>query len=92
MSTVNVRIDEVLKKEAVKALENLGLDISSAVKMFLKQVVNTGEIPFKAITEKAYVKMLDREVANAIKYGKGYKSAEEMHRAILGDKRYEAWK
>ncbi len=92
MSTINIRIDEDLKSEAIETLSGLGLDMSSAVKLFLKQVVQTGSIPFRVLSEKAYVKMLDREVANAIKYGKGYTDVEQMHRDILGDKAYDEWK
>ncbi len=33
-SVVQVRIDEKLKKEVSKVYENLGLDLSSAVRMF----------------------------------------------------------
>lgn len=39
MAQINVRIDDDLKKESIRILDSLGLDLTSAVKMFLKQVV-----------------------------------------------------
>lgn len=41
-----IRIDEVTKKQAVELLEGLGINLSDAVNMFLKQVVLRGGIPF----------------------------------------------
>lgn len=48
MATVStqVRIDEVTKKQAVELLEGLGLNLSEAINMFLKQVVLHDGIPF----------------------------------------------
>ena len=41
-----IRIDEATKKQAVEILEGLGINLSDAVNMFLKQVVLRGGIPF----------------------------------------------
>lgn len=48
MATVStqVRIDETTKKQAVELLEGLGLNLSDAINMFLKQVVLHDGIPF----------------------------------------------
>lgn len=42
-----IRIEESTKKQAVKLLEGLGLNLSDAVNMFLKQVILHGGIPFE---------------------------------------------
>ena len=47
MSQIAVRVDEELKKEATVLFNELGLDMSTAVKLFLKQSVLTRSIPFK---------------------------------------------
>ena len=49
MATVptQIRIDEVTKKQAAELLEGLGLNLSDAVNMFLKQVVLHDGIPFE---------------------------------------------
>lgn len=56
MPTVAVRVDDKLKKEATELFNSLGLDMSTAVKMFLIQSVNSRSIPFqvKAIDETRY--------------------------------------
>ncbi|HFV2747223.1 TPA: type II toxin-antitoxin system RelB/DinJ family antitoxin [Streptococcus agalactiae] len=47
MSTVAVRVDVQLKDDAIKLFQSLGLDMSTAVKMFLIQSVKTQSIPFE---------------------------------------------
>ena len=42
-----IRIDEATKKQAVELLEGLGINLSDAINMFLKQVVLRGGIPFE---------------------------------------------
>ncbi len=48
MATVptQIRIDKELKKQATELFEQLGIDMSSAVNMFLKQSVLRGGLPF----------------------------------------------
>ncbi len=57
MTTVptQVRIDKTLKKESVELFSQLGIDMSSAVNMFLKQCVMRGGIPFE-VTVPSYKK------------------------------------
>ena len=45
-TSVNVRTTEDIKKGAEVILNGLGLNISSAVNLFLKQVINYRGIPF----------------------------------------------
>jgi len=49
MSTksVNFRIDEELKHQAEVVLDELGLSMSSALTLFLKQMVNKRALPFR---------------------------------------------
>lgn len=51
-SLITVRIDPKTKKVAQKILKRLGLDLSSAIKIFLEQVVLTESIPFQIATHK----------------------------------------
>ena len=46
MSQIAVRVDDELKKESTAIFNELGLDMSTAVKLFLKQSVLTRSIPF----------------------------------------------
>lgn len=84
MSTLSIRIEEKTKREANKTLTALGLDMSSAVKLFLNQVIIEQGIPFKpSRTPREIREEYDREAAWALKYGKRYTSAKEMFQDIL---------
>jgi len=49
MATVptQIRIDEDLKKQAVELFGQLGMDMSSAMNIFLRQCVMRGGLPFQ---------------------------------------------
>lgn len=57
---IQVRIDDSLKKKATKVFEEVGLDLSTAIKIFLKRSVQKKGIPFAMNQE-------DIETASAIK-------------------------
>jgi DNA-damage-inducible protein J len=64
MSTINIRIDEKLKKQARKTLASIGMDTSSAVKVFLTQVVKEKGLPFKPTSDLGAIRARwDKEVA-----------------------------
>jgi len=84
MSILSIRIEEKTKKEAVKTLEALGLDMSTAVKMFLNQVVIEQGIPFKPSRHPTQIKAeWDKEVADALVSGKSYTKAGELLADVL---------
>ncbi len=45
--TIQSRIDEGLKNEAEIIFESMGLKMSEAIRMFVKQTVNVGGLPFR---------------------------------------------
>ena len=53
--STNITIDEVTKKKAQALLADFGMDLSTAVNIFLKQMVYEGSFPFS----------ITREVPNA---------------------------
>jgi len=50
-STIQVRVDNKLRKEADAFFTNAGLDMSSAVRLFLRQVVIRQRLPFDIVAE-----------------------------------------
>ena len=46
MPQVNIRIDDGLKERADFLFDELGLNMTTAINMFVKQVVRQGRIPF----------------------------------------------
>ena len=51
--TTTIRIDDALKGESEKVLADLGLSMSGAVTLFLKQVVKQQAIPFEIRCDRA---------------------------------------
>ncbi len=52
--TIQIRIDAKTKAAARKTLDELGIDLSSAVKLFLTNVVNRKGIPLDLRTENGF--------------------------------------
>ena len=51
MTRISIRMDETLRKEADAILDELGLSMSAAVNIFVKQLVRQGGLPFKPTLE-----------------------------------------
>ena len=51
MAQVNIRMDDILKEKADKLFEDLGLNMTTAVNMFVRQVIRQGGIPFEVTTK-----------------------------------------
>jgi DNA-damage-inducible protein J len=78
MTTLNIRIDEKTKSHAFKVLSKLGLDMSSAVKVFLSQVIIEGGLPFTPTSNPKTIRAKwDKEVAIAMKSKKYFKTSKE---------------
>ena len=84
METVatNIRIDKQLKEQSSQVLEGLGLSLSGAINMFLRQVILQDGLPFKVEYPKP-----SRSLKKAIKEGeklikdpkaKTYKTPQEL--------------
>lgn len=51
-SLLQVRVEDSLKDEAAQVFERLGIDTSTAVRMFLKRVIMENGIPFRMTLPK----------------------------------------
>ena len=84
MTTLNIRIDEQIKARAGRTLSLLGFDMSTAVKIFLHQVITERGLPFAPTRNMAAIKnRWDRQKVAAVKHGKTYKSAKDALRDLL---------
>ena len=45
-STININLDEDLKKESIELFSDLGMDLNTAITIFLKQAVKVQGLPF----------------------------------------------
>ena len=50
-STITVRVEDKLKKQAGDVFREVGMDMSTAITIYLKQVVRTNGIPFPVTAE-----------------------------------------
>lgn len=89
-TNLNVRVDTTLKQEADMLFKNLGLNMSTAINMFLTKSVNTSSIPFE-ISEPKPSRKLKRALKEAEKIAsrkiksKGYHDIEEMFKDLDSD-------
>ena len=88
--STSITIDAETKKKAQELLSDFGMDLSTAVNVFLKQMVYEGAFPF-AITREtpnaataAAIKEVSEMKSHPERY-KSYKSVDEMMEDILGE-------
>ena len=81
MATVNlnVRVDEALKKNAEALLDDLGMNMSTAINVFLRQLIRVHGIPFEIKADIPNTETL--EAFNDVKNGRNlhepFKSVED---------------
>jgi DNA-damage-inducible protein J len=87
-TNINVRVDSSLKKEAENLFSDLGLNMSSAITIFLKSAVSYNGIPFEvrrlapnAETKEALAEY--EEMKNNPNNYKRYNSFEEAMDEVL---------
>ena len=81
-----IRIDSDIKKQASDLFSSLGLDMSSAVNLFLHQCILRGGLPFNVEMPKySQATLTAMEEARRISRDpdvKGYTSMEELKKAL----------
>lgn len=92
MSTIstNIKIDPDLKKESQVLFENLGLNLSTAVNMFLRQAVREQAIPFRVgapVPNDETMEALQevKRMKSNPNFGKTYTDVDQMMEELLGD-------
>ena len=87
MTQLQVRIDKKTKDKAKKILEDLGMDLSTAVKVFFKQIVIVGGLPVELRDVNGFRPHKARELKKAIKDAekskKTYTSVDDFYKEIL---------
>jgi len=92
-TTLQIRLDQKMKNEANKTFKSMGLDMSTGIKIFLAQVVNTKSIPFPVMSADFWPEEKKRELVRDAKETmrdyksgkiKAYNDVDEMFRDILG--------
>ena len=80
MTTVQVRVDTSVKSTVENILANMGLDMSTAIRMYLKKIEQTNSIPFaisnSQYDEDGFTAQEKREILNSWKESKQEKNKE----------------
>ncbi|MFG6339759.1 MAG: type II toxin-antitoxin system RelB/DinJ family antitoxin [Lachnospiraceae bacterium] len=87
MATLQIRVDDTLKKQADTLFSSLGLDTSTAIRIFLNAAIENSGIPFtvqhKAIPAALQEAVYDSRFRHNL-YGP-FDSAEEAVASMLED-------
>ncbi len=86
-TTLQIRLDKKTKEKARKTFSSMGLDMSSGIKLFLTRVINSQSIPFPVLSAEhwsaAKKKEMITQAREALRSGRSFQTAEELHRDIL---------
>ena len=79
-TTMNIRVDSEVKNSAKKILSEIGLDLSTAVNIFLRQTIRENGIPFdlKLDIPNEETKKAIREAEKGIGMSKSFKSLNDL--------------
>ncbi len=83
-SAINIQVDSEVKKDATLVLTDLGLSMSSAINLFLKQVIKHNGIPFEVTNVSPNKKILDVVCALIMKDGKCLIARRNKNDHLLG--------
>ncbi len=90
LTALNVNVDAETKKEATAILKDLGLNMSTAINMFLVQIVKRDGIPFEITNSKPSkdtleaLKEIEEMIKNPTKYPR-YDNWEDLKESLLSD-------
>lgn len=65
-TSITIRMDEKLKKQAEILFEDMGLNMTTAFTMFTKAVVRQNKIPFEITADPFYSEENQRHLSKAI--------------------------
>ncbi len=64
-SRISMNIDENIKHDAQRVFSQMGLDMTTAIELFLRAAIMEGRIPFEIRTEQAYREAAHKAYINA---------------------------
>lgn len=85
--STNIKIDPVLKQESQSLFESMGLNLSTAVNMFLRQAVREQAIPFRVgapIPNAETIKAIEN-ARKGIGLSRGFSSVSELMEDLDAD-------
>ena len=83
-TNINIRVDDAVKAQAQELFASLGMDMSTAINIYLRQSIAFGGIPF-AIRQPKYNAETEQaifEAHNGINLSEPYNSVAELREAL----------
>ena len=81
MAQISLRVDDDVKRNAERTLNDIGLSMSTAINIFLKTVVRENRIPFELSADPFYskenIEELERRIAS-VRTGKSTLKEHEL--------------
>ena len=84
-TNLNIRIDKTIKETSEKVFEDLGLNMTTAINMFLRQVIRVNGIPFEIkgnIPNQETIEAIEESIRLENDNSKGYSSIEDLKNAL----------
>lgn len=85
MAQINLRVDDDVKINAERTLNDIGLSMSAAINIFLKAVIRENKIPFELSADPFYSRDNMRELERRVDELNTGKSTLKEHDLIEGD-------
>lgn len=86
---IQIRIDAKTKNEAKKILDSLGMDMSSAVKIFFRQIINAKNFPCELRDENGFTlrkaEIMRESIVDAKKNKKSFTRGSALIKDALKD-------
>ena len=89
-SPINVMVDTNTKEEATSILKDLGLSMSTAINLFLRQVIKNDGLPFEIKNRKPNKELIDalkeaEDIINNRINVNSYDNREDLKKSLLDD-------
>ena len=85
-TTIQVRIDAKTKRESKIILDKIGLDMSSAVKILLRNIIVTKSFPIELRTANGFTleeeRLMIADSKEALKHGKRYSDINDLFKDL----------
>ena len=84
-TNLNIRIDKNVKETSEKVFEDLGLNMTTAINMFLRQVIRVNGIPFEIkgdVPNKETIEAIEESIKLAKDNTEGYSNVEDLKKAL----------
>jgi len=81
-TNINIKVDSDILKQAQIIFDELGIDLSTAINLFLIEVVKENGLPFDVPNDKTMAAIKEGNRIATDKKVKGYKTIEELKKGL----------